>query len=71
MPVKSVPQVTEPVKNKLEARIAAAETKFSEWNAKWEKYHEKYVSVYMQIMTETSQVVHRLRHSSLCLPVSE
>ena len=38
--------------NKLEARVAAAESKFSEWKAKWEKYHEEYVGVYKQIMTE-------------------
>ena len=52
VPVKSVPEITEPLKKKLEARVAAAESKFSEWKAKWEKYHEEYVGVYKQIMTE-------------------
>jgi len=50
VPVKTVPEITEPLMEKLKAYIKCVTDKFNAWKAKWKTYHDEYVRCLEEII---------------------
>lgn len=51
-PVKTVEEIVDPLKAKLDAAIKLYAAQFAAWKMKWTAYHVEYVKKYKKILTE-------------------
>ena len=68
VPVKTVPEITDPLTKKLNAYIKCVTEKFNAWKAKWKTYHDEYIKCFEEIIEKRhSWYIQYLTSHYICL----